>query len=143
MQRLLILLILLTAAGTVESSPTYSEWKGSQDWSKLQFKENTDQFDFNDPVSTTHWVLFWTLQVLDVYTTYEGLKCDNVTELNPFFPDQPRLSQIILTKALLLSPLIYTNNKYKFSNKQIILVTGVTALAVLNNNQVMNNTTCN
>jgi hypothetical protein len=118
---------------------------GPQDWSKLQFEEKSgllSQFDFNEPVSTTHWVLFWTLQALDVYTTYKGLHCDGVRELNPLFPDEPKLGQIILTKAILLSPLMYMNDNYEFNNKHIIGVTGVGALTVLNNRQTIR-TKCN
>ena len=46
-------------------------------------------------------ITFWTLNVLDVYTTYEGLKrCSNCAENNPLLPDRPELNELLLQKAI-------------------------------------------
>ena len=110
---------------------------------QLQLKENQNQslftqFNFNEPVSKTHWTIFWTLQALDVFTTYKGLKCEGVEEMNPLFGEQPSLSRILITKTILLSPIVYLEKNYIMSNKHLITVTGTQALVVANNLSVIN-----
>ena len=57
--------------------------------------------DYNEPPTKTQLITYWTLNVLDVYTTYEGLKrCTTCTEANPFLPDRPELNEVILQKAI-------------------------------------------
>jgi hypothetical protein len=110
---------------------------------ELQLKENPNQslftqFDFNEPISKTHWTIFWTLQALDVYTTYEGLKCEGVREMNPFFGKHPALPRILITKAIFLSPIVYLDDNYEVRNKHLIGVTGMQGLGVVNNFSVIN-----
>jgi hypothetical protein len=110
---------------------------------ELQLKANPNQslftqFNFNEPVSKTHWTIFWTLQALDVITTYKGLKCEGVQEMNPLFGKHPALPQILVTKTILLSPIVYLDKNYIISNKHLITVTGTQALVVANNLSVIN-----
>ena len=110
---------------------------------ELQLKANPNQslftqFNFNEPVSKTHWTIFWTLQALDVITTYKGLKCEGVEERNPLFGKHPALPRILVTKTILLSPIMYLDKNYIISNKHLITVTGTQALVVANNLSVIN-----
>ena len=58
--------------------------------------------DYNEPPTKTQLITYWTLNVLDVYTTYEGMKrCSTCTESNPFLPDKPKLEELILHKAII------------------------------------------
>ena len=51
--------------------------------------------DYNEPPTKTQLITYWTLNVLDVYTTYEGMKrCSTCTESNPFLPDKPKLEEL-------------------------------------------------
>jgi len=109
---------------------------------ELQLKENPNLLQFTQyyspPVDKIHWTLFWTLQALDVYTTYTGLKCEGVREINPLFPDEPDLEKIIITKGILLSPIIYLDNNYTIRNKHLIPPTVVAGLVVATNQITIN-----
>jgi len=57
--------------------------------------------DYNEPPTKAQLITFWTLNVLDVYTTYEGLKkCLYCAENNPLLPDRPELNELLLQKAI-------------------------------------------
>ena len=57
--------------------------------------------DYNEPPTKTQLITFWTLNILDVYTTYEGLKrCSICEETNPLLPAKPELKELILQKAI-------------------------------------------
>ena len=58
--------------------------------------------DYNEPPTKAQLITFWTLNVLDIYTTHEGMKrCLSCKEANPLLPDRPELEQLILHKAVL------------------------------------------
>ena len=61
-----------------------------------------------EPIS---WATFASLQLLDVYTTYRGLKYDCVKETNPLFGRKPTVERMLLTKTALLAPAIRTDLK--------------------------------
>lgn len=50
-------------------------------------------------------VLFWTSQVLDVYSTYRGLKYDCVREANPLLSDIPEVPEMIGLKLVVIGSL--------------------------------------
>ena len=57
--------------------------------------------DYNEPPTKTQLITYWTLNVLDVYTTYEGMKrCSTCKEMNPLLPNRPELEELILHKAI-------------------------------------------
>jgi hypothetical protein len=43
-------------------------------------------------------IAFWTLQGLDVYTTYRGVKYDCIKEGNPLLDDTPSIADMVLLK---------------------------------------------
>ena len=47
-------------------------------------------------------ILFWSAQVLDVYSTYRGLKYDCISEANPFLPEVPDLTELIGLKLIVI-----------------------------------------
>jgi hypothetical protein len=91
------------------------------------------QSDFHESQEALYWTLFWTFQALDVYTTYEGLKCEGVEEKNPLFPDEPKLLQIILTKAILIAPIIYLGDLHLMRD----FMSATTGTAVVNNAHII------
>jgi hypothetical protein len=45
-------------------------------------------------------IAFWTLQGLDVYTTYRGVKYDCIKEGNPLLDDTPSIADMVMLKYL-------------------------------------------
>ena len=79
--------------------------------------------------------LFYTLQALDIITTYRGLKkSDTVKELNPFLGDRPSLSQIILFK----SAVFYTIDPRELDSEILKELNHISLFVVLNNHTVFN-----
>lgn len=65
-----------------------------------------------EPASNLSWSVFYTLQILDVYTTERSLQYSCVEELNPILGTSPNVKDIIGLKVLLLGPTIWYANKY-------------------------------
>ena len=85
--------------------------------------------DYNEPPTKNQMIFFWTLNVLDTYTTYEGMKkCHTCKELNPLLPDRPELEELILQKAI-IGTLIARNS----SESYILAMNVGLGIAVLNN----------
>ena len=85
--------------------------------------------DYNEPPTKAQLITFWTLNALDVYTTYEGLKrCSNCTEANPLLPNRPELKELILHKAIVST--FFARNSSE--NYIIVMNVGLT-FAVINN----------
>jgi|TARA_R110000796_G_scaffold230463_1_gene348119 hypothetical protein len=85
--------------------------------------------DYNEPPTKNQMIFFWTLSVLDTYTTYEGMKkCLTCKELNPLLPDRPELKELILQKAI-IGTLIARNS----SESYILAMNVGLGIAVINN----------
>ena len=57
--------------------------------------------DYNEPPTKNQMIFFWTLNALDVYTTYKGLKKPNVYEKNPLLGDKPHLDNLLIQKVII------------------------------------------
>jgi len=84
--------------------------------------------DYNEPPTKAQKITFWTLNVLDVYTTHQGLKKPYVYEKNPLLNEKPSLGKLILHKAI-IGGLIYKHSSKKYMN---VMNIGLT-LTVINN----------
>tara|TARA_A100001011_G_scaffold190255_1_gene198851 strand:- start:2303 stop:2689 length:387 start_codon:yes stop_codon:yes gene_type:complete len=85
--------------------------------------------DYNEPPTKAQLITFWTLNVLDVYTTVEGLKrCSNCEETNPFLPNRPELEELLLQKAIVVTFMTRNSNE-DFINSMNVGLT----FAVINN----------
>ena len=84
--------------------------------------------DYKEPPTRNQMIFFWTLNALDVYTTYEGLKKPNVYELNPLLPKKPELEELLLQKAIVAGFIS------KNSNKNYITVMNASLTFVVINN---------
>ena len=78
---------------------------------KPKFQELAPQFSVNDvnlnvDMSSPdfHWtererryidIFFWTTQILDVYSTYKGMKYDCLYEANPLLPEIPKVHEMV------------------------------------------------
>lgn len=85
--------------------------------------------DFNEPPTKKQLTIFWTLNVLDVWTTHRGLKhSPSIKEQNPLLDDRPELEELILQK-LIVGGVIY---RYGSSNYIKVMNYGL-GYAVVNN----------
>tara|TARA_R100000995_G_C3465868_1_gene115627 strand:- start:519 stop:905 length:387 start_codon:yes stop_codon:yes gene_type:complete len=85
--------------------------------------------DYNEPPTKAQLITFWTLNVLDVYTTHKGLKkCSTCRETNILLPDRPELKELLLQKAIVGT--FYARNGSK--NYITVMNVGLT-YAVINN----------
>jgi hypothetical protein len=81
--------------------------------SKLKESQNRlPSIQFREPSLLSPQELFWTLQVLDIWTTYEGMKYECVYETNPLLPRKPDLNDLVThkTKWLAWVPVVLQNN---------------------------------
>ena len=104
-------------------------------------KENQTrlQFTLHEPVSTFQWTTFLTLQFLDIYTTYNGLKYDCVEETNPLFGERPSVSKMGIRKFLILYPVVSLEMREQAMSQQDMRdVNTLMAIVVLNNKAVTN-----
>lgn len=84
--------------------------------------------DYNEPPTKNQMIFFWTLNALDVYTSYKGLKKPNVYEQNPLLGDKPHLDNLLIQKAIVAGFISKNSNKNYITFMNI----GLT-LAVINN----------
>ena len=88
--------------------------------------------DYNEPPTKAQKITFWTLNVLDVYTTHEGLKNPNVSEINPLLGKDPSLERIILHKAVVAGVFSKHGSKRYIRGVNVLLT-----YAVINNYEYM------
>ena len=88
--------------------------------------------DYNEPPTKAQVITFWTLNALDIYTTYEGLKKPNTKESNFLIGKDPHLDEILIQKAI-VGTLISKNS----SKKYMRLVNVTLTWAVINNYEYM------
>ena len=88
--------------------------------------------DYNEPPTKNQIIFFWTINALDVYTTYQGLKKPYVSEVNILLGKDPSLEKLILHK------IIFTSLISKHSSKRYMKgINVVLTIAVVNNYQYM------
>ena len=88
--------------------------------------------DYNEPPTKNQMIFFWTLNALDVYTTYEGLKKPNVYEKNPLLGDKPHLDNLLIQKAIIAGFISQNSSKNYITAMNV----GLT-YAVINNYKIM------
>ena len=80
--------------------------------------------DYKEPPTKNQMIAFWTLNALDVYTTYNGVKKPNVYELNPILPKKPELEELLLQKTIVAGFFSQNSSKnyMRFLNISLTLV---------------------
>ena len=82
-------------------------------------------------------ILFWSAQVLDVYSTYRGLKYDCISEANPLLPEVPEIHEMIGIKLFVIggiSALVENDENFENFWYGWKLGAGITTGAVTANN---------
>ena len=113
--------------------PSFHDLQNNPKW---QTKKQTDY-------SISYWsedekriidILFWSAQVLDVYSTYRGLKYDCISEANPLLPEIPEIHEMIGIKLFVvggITTLFEGDENFWYGWK---LGAGITTGAVVANN---------
>lgn len=80
----------------LQHSPKFQEHspKFSVNNVNINFDESTD---FSWTENEKRWIdiFFWTTQILDVYSTYKGMKYDCLYEANPLLPEVPKVHEMV------------------------------------------------
>jgi len=104
-----LLLMLLSLGLKAELDLTIPEQPAVYIPPKKEFIFNLG--DYKEPPTRNQMIFFWTLNALDVYTTYEGLKKPNVIEKNPLLSKKPELEELLLQKAIVAGFISKNSNK--------------------------------
>ena len=87
------------------------------------------------PAATNkQWAVFWTFQLLDVYSTSKALKYDCIKEVNPLFTESPSNTRLVLTKSFLLLPGLLYNDYWTEVTPEELDNTNMLYAAVVGNN---------
>jgi hypothetical protein len=82
--------------------------------------------DYYEPPTKEQLIIFWTLNVLDVYTTHEGMRnCSRCREQNFLLPARPTLEELLLQKAIVGGFMAKNSSKkyVRFLNVSLTLAT--------------------
>ena len=71
------------------------------------------KFELVEQTTSKQWAVFFTFQVLDVYSTSKAIKYDCITEINPLYTEFPSDARLVATKTLLLAPALLYDDGYK------------------------------
>ena len=88
--------------------------------------------DYNEPPTRNQIIFFWTINALDVYTTYEGLKKPNVYEKNPLLGKNPHLDNLLIQKVIIAGFISQNSSKNYITAMNV----GLT-YAVINNYNII------
>ena len=78
-------------------------------------KVNIPEFEYNvpmyvpqsyweEPADRWMWVMFWSIQLADIYSTHKGVKYDCIKEANPLLPSVPTIAEMATLKGVVLLP---------------------------------------
>jgi len=100
-----------------------------------KFRDNFNFIEIKEPPTRQQRIIYWTLNALDVYTTYEGLKNPNITEANPLLGKRPSLEELVVHKIILAGLLGENLSTYSYTFLNTSL-----SIAVIRNVYVINTT---
>jgi hypothetical protein len=72
--------------------------------SEFQVPLYIPQSYWEEPADKWMWVLFWGIQLADIYSTQEGVKWDCISEANPLLPSIPTVAEMAVLKGVILFP---------------------------------------
>ena len=108
--------------------------------SKLLAEEENRIFKdlkFHTPASRAQYITFWTIQALDVYSTYRGLQYNCVREANPLLGENPGIGHMVTHKTVFLYP-FYTLPRDIIDRETMQWVNGFGTVVIINNYEVWN-----
>ncbi len=91
---------------------------------------------WHEEATTGQYTFFWTLQVLDVYSTYRGLKYSCVREINPILGEDPSIAQMVTHKTIFLNPFYMWPGEGIITKDDMVWVNTMVSTVVYNNYRV-------
>jgi len=91
---------------------------------------------WHEEATTGQYTFFWTLEVLDVYSTHRGLKYNCVREINPILGNNPSLARMLTHKTIFLSPFYMWPGEGIISKNDMVWVNTMVSTVVYNNYRV-------
>ena len=83
----------------LQHDPKWQVKKANPEFSVNSINLNVDmsspEFYWNERERRYIDLLFWTTQILDVYSTYKGMKYDCLYEANPLLPEVPKVHEMV------------------------------------------------
>jgi len=92
--------------------------------------------NWQDEASPAQWYAFYTLQALDVYSTYRGLKYDCVKEANPLLGEHPGVLHMVTHKTVFLSPIWALRHEGVWTKQDLAWLNSTGTLVLYNNYKV-------
>ena len=102
-------------------------------------KQNSSPYTLHYDTDAYEWLLFYTVQALDVHSTIQGLKYSCIEEANPFLPSRPHRDHLMLHKAFLMFT-VFRQDYWQI--EQINMLTLFTSAVVIENRSITNKATC-
>ena len=102
-------------------------------------RKSVSSLQLTEPITDFQWGTFVSLQLLDIYTTYKGLKYDCVFETNPLFGERPSVMKMGITKFVVLYPAVTAErNNRELSKQNMQDINSLMTIVILNNMSVVN-----
>lgn len=92
--------------------------------------------EWQEESSTAQWYAFYTLQALDVYSTYRGLKYNCVKEANPLLGERPGVLHMVTHKTVFLSPIWALQHEGVWTKQDLTWINTAGTLVLYNNYKV-------
>ncbi len=124
-----LLLLLLSLGLNAELDLTIPEQPAAHIPPQKKFLQFVE---IKEPPTKAQLVTFWTLNVLDVYTSHQGLKKENVYEANRLYSKKPKLEELIIGK-LIIGTILHNN----FEKNELRIANVLLTYAVINNYEYM------
>ena len=124
-----LLLLLLSLGLNAELDLTIPEQPAAHIPPQKKFLQFVE---IKEPPTKAQLVTFWTLNVLDVYTSHQGLKKENVYEANRLYSKKPKLEELIIGK-LIIGTILHNN----FEKNELRIANVFLTYAVINNYEYM------
>lgn len=106
---------------------------------QYQTEQNQIYYKFMPDTDRTDWILFYTIQALDVHSSIQGLKYSCITEANPFLPPVPHRDHLMLHKVALM----FTIFKPEYWDiREINMLSMFTSYVVIENRRLTSKATC-
>tara|TARA_Y100000004_G_C8593873_1_gene277641 strand:+ start:17 stop:481 length:465 start_codon:yes stop_codon:yes gene_type:complete len=145
MEKLITLFLTLVVILPLQSANLEVEypWNWEQIQADAELIKNTNtnilpDFEFREMASPAQYTIFWTLQALDVYSTYRGLKYQCVYEANPIIGKNPDLVKLVTHKTIFLHPVALLQPLDVLTKDQMQLYNVAYTTVVYNNYTVWN-----